>query len=146
MSVVVMKGKKFIDKNMASGQKDYRPEQMKTTKVLRTEFPDLDVRQEYRVSYLKIDGHGVAPAVLDIAIMNPKIAIRMMGEIHQGSKRVRMKDQYQMYALEEAGWKVIDMIKDEFPAVWSKSKKEDKLNEAKQEILDMLKSEKVGFM
>ena len=70
----------------------------------------------------------------------------MMGEIHQGSKRVRMKDQYQMYALEEAGWKVIDMIKDEFPAVWSKSKKEDKLNEAKKEILDMLESEKVGFM
>ena len=53
-----MKGKKFIDKNMASGQKDYRPEQMKTTKVLRTEFPDLDIRQEYMVSYLKIDGHG----------------------------------------------------------------------------------------
>ena len=95
-----MKGKKFIDKNMASGQKDYRPEQMKTTKVLRMEFPDLDIRQEYRVSCLKIDGHGVAPAVLDIAILNPKIAIRMMGEIHQGSKRVRMKDQYQMYALE----------------------------------------------
>ena len=38
------------------------------------------------------------------------------------------------------------MIKDEFPAVWSKSKKEDKLNEAKKEILDMLESEKVGFM
>ena len=64
-----MKGKKFIDKNMASGQKDYRPEQMKTTKVLRTEFPDLDIRQEHRVSYLEIDGHRVAPAVLDIAIM-----------------------------------------------------------------------------
>ena len=146
VSVVVLKGKKFIDKNMASGQKDYRPEQMKTTKGLRTEFPDLDIRQEYRVSYLKIDGHGVAPAVLDIAILNPKLAIRMMGEIHQGAKRVRMKDQYHMYALEEAGWKVIDLIKDEFPAVWSKSKKEDKLNEAKKEILDMLESEKVGFM
>ena len=70
----------------------------------------------------------------------------MMGEIHQGSKRVRMKDQYQMYALEHAGWKVIDMIKDEFPAVWNRSKKNNKLNEAKEEILTMLKSENIANM
>tara|TARA_B100000745_G_scaffold285553_1_gene220867 strand:+ start:421 stop:846 length:426 start_codon:yes stop_codon:yes gene_type:complete len=141
-----MKGKVFIDRNMAKGQKDYRPEQMKTTKILRDEFPKLDIRQEHLVNNLEIDGHKVAPAILDIAIISPKIAIRMMGEIHQGSKRVRMKDQYQMYALENAGWKVIDMIKDEFPAVWNRSKKDDKLNEAKEEILTMLKSENIANM
>jgi hypothetical protein len=75
-----------------------------------------------------------------------KVAIRMMGEIHQWSKKSRVKDQYQLYALEEAGWQVIDFIKDEFPAVWNRSKKEVKLNEAKKEVLDKLRKEKVAFL
>ena len=51
-----------------------------------------------------------------------------------------------MYALEEAGGTVIDFIKDEFPAVWNRSKKEEKLNEAKNEVLDRLRKEKIAFM
>ena len=141
-----MKGKPFIDKNMNVGMKDYRPEQMKVQKILHEEFPELEIRLEYSVGGLKIDGHPCASAVLDIAVLGYKVAIRMMGEIHQWSKKSRVKDQYQMYALEEAGWTVIDFIKDEFPAVWNRSKKEVKLNEAKKEVLDKLRKEKVAFL
>lgn len=141
-----MKGKPFIDKNMNVGMKDYRPEQMKVQKILHEEFPELEIRLEYSVGGLKIDGHPCASAVLDIAVLGYKVAIRMMGEIHQWSKKSRVKDQYQMYALEEAGWTVIDFIKDEFPAVWNRSKKEEKLNEAKNEVLDRLRKEKIAFM
>ena len=141
-----MKGKPFIDKNMNVGMKDYRPEQMKVQKILHEEFPELEIRLEYSVGGLKIDGHPCASAVLDIAVLGYKVAIRMMGEIHQWSKKSRVKDQYQMYALEEAGWTVIDFIKDEFPAVWNRSKKEEKLKEAKNEVLDRLRKEKIAFM
>ena len=141
-----MKGKPFIDKNMNVGMKDYRPEQMKVQKILHEEFPELEIRLEYSVGGLKIDGHPCASAVLDIAVLGYKVAIRMMGEIHQWSKKSRVKDQYQMYALEEAGCTVIDFIKDEFPAVWNRSKKEEKLNEAKNEVLDRLRKEKIAFM
>ena len=41
---------------------------------------------------------------------------------------------------------MIDFIKDEFPAVWNRSKKEVKLNEAKKEVLDKLRKEKVAFL
>ena len=141
-----MKGKPFIDKNMNVGMKDYRPEQMKVQKILHEEFPELEIRLEYSVGGLKIDGHPCAGAVLDIAVLGYKVAIRMMGEIHQWSKKSRVKDQYQMYALEEAGWTVLDFIKDEFPAVWNRSKKEEKLYEAKKEVLDRLGKEKIAFM
>ena len=141
-----MKGKPFIDKNMNVGMKDYRPEQMKVQKILHEEFPELEIRLEYSVGGLKIDGHACAGAVLDIAVLGYKVAIRMMGEIHQWSKKSRVKDQYQMYALEEAGLTVLDIIKDEFPAVWNRSKKEEKLNEAKKEVLDRLGREKIAFM
>ena len=142
----MMKGKGFMDKNMNVGMKDFRPERMKVERILHEEFPDLEIRLEFPVNNLKIDGHPCAGAVLDIAILGYKVAIRMMGEIHQWSKKSRVKDQYQLYALEEAGWQVIDFIKDEFPAVWNKSKKEVKLNEAKKEVLDRLRKEKVAFL
>ena len=94
---VMMKGKGFMDKNMNVGMKDFRPEQMKVERILHEEFPDLEIRLEFPVNNLKIDGHPCAGAVLDIAILGYKVAIRMMGEIHQWSKKSRVKDQYQIF-------------------------------------------------
>ena len=87
------------------GKQD-RPEQIKCAKILRLYFNG--VNTEYRVKGLKIDGRPTKDAVLDIAIVPKKLAIRLHGGIHKGSKKQRDRDDFQEYALEEAGWRSID--------------------------------------
>lgn len=135
-------GNYFINKNMGeSNNTEYRKEQVKTTKILRKLYPELIITQEYEVNNLTLDGTPTNHCVLDIAIPSKKIAIRLMGGIHQISKSRIRKDEFQMYALEEIGWKVIDMIADEYPNLWGKRD----LNDLKciKEVKDMIKNAKL---
>ena len=132
------KGNYFINKNMGeAGNTEYRKEQVKTTHILRNIYPQLQITQEYEVDNLTLDGTPTAHCVLDIAIPSKKIAIRLMGGVHQASKSRIRKDEFQKEALMESGWKVIDMVADEYPNLWGKKD----LNDVNciHEVEDMIK-------
>ena len=136
------KGNYFINKNMGeAGNTEYRKEQVKTTHILRNIYPQLQITQEYEVDNLTLDGTPTAHCVLDIAIPSKKIAIRLMGGVHQASKSRIRKDEFQKEALMESGWKVIDMVADEYPNLWGKKD----LNDVNciQEVEDMIKPAKL---
>ena len=114
--------------------KDYRPEQMRCKKILEN-FLHVSIDTEYRVTNLTIDGYKTKDAILDIAIPKKKLAIRMNGGIHKATKRARDHDENQKYALEEAGWKVIDFFEDEFPLLWD-TKKDIKDEEVINEVIN----------
>lgn len=136
------KGNYFINKNMGeSGNTEYRKEQVKTTHILRNMYPELDIIQEYEVDNLTIDGVPTSHCVLDIAIPSKKIAIRLMGGVHQMSKSRRRKDEFQEEALLENGWMVIDMIADEYPNLWGKKDLND--GECIDEVVEMIKPAKL---
>ena len=139
---IMGKGNYFINKNMGeSGNTEYRKEQVKTTHILRNIYPELDIVQEYEVDNLTIDGIPTSHCVLDIAIPSKKVAIRLMGGIHQMSKSRRRKDEFQEEALLEAGWIVIDMIADEYPNLWGRKDLND--GECINEVIEMIKPAKL---
>jgi very-short-patch-repair endonuclease len=132
----------FINKNMGEAcNTEYRKEQVKTTNILRNIYPQLKIVQEYEVYDLTLDGTPTSHCVLDIAIPSKKIAIRLMGGIHQVSKSRIRKDEFQKESLLESGWKVIDMIADEYPNLWGKKD----LNDVNciREVMDMIKPAKL---
>ena len=136
------KGNYFINKNMGDAcNTEYRKEQVKTTQILRNLYPELSIVQEYEVNKLTLDGIPTAHCVLDIAIPSKKIAIRLMGGIHQVSKSRIRKDEFQKEALMESKWTVIDMIADEYPNLWGKND----LNDVNciREVEDMIKPAKL---
>ncbi len=129
----------WITRNMGEQQNTaYRREQVRCARILRDKLGNSQIRQEYEVRYLKIDGTKAPNAYLDVAIPKKKIAIRLMGEIHLKSGKRKMKDWYQEEALKQAGWKVYDLHKDEFPNLWKdkRSPETDKLS--KDEVLNRL--------
>jgi very-short-patch-repair endonuclease len=108
-----------LKKNFQWGnmQTEYRDEQLLATEILKVLFPkdSYSIRQEEPVEECK--------AVLDIAII-PKsetlkrIAIRMMGEIHEGNRK-KIKDEDQKTMLIQQGWRVYDFWKDRMPNLWN---------------------------
>jgi|TARA_B110001454_G_scaffold154542_1_gene143840 hypothetical protein len=136
------KGNYFINKNMGEAcNTEYRKEQVKTTRILKELYPKLSIVQEYKVDQLTLDGTPTSHCVLDIAIPSKKIAIRLMGGIHQASKSRIRKDDFQKEALIESKWIVIDMIADEYPNLWGKKG----LNDVNciREVTDMIKPAKL---
>lgn len=117
------------------GKQD-RPEQIKCAKILRLYFRG--VNTEYRVKGLKIDGKPTKDAVLDIAIVPNKLAIRLHGGIHKGSSVQRSKDDYQEYALIEAGWRSIDFWEEEMPNLWNETRDENIFKLAEEEVFDRI--------
>ena len=109
------------------GDNQYRAEQMRTKKILMRDFGDC-VHTEYLVKNLSVDGRIEPNALLDIAIVFPptswqrkNIAIRLMGPIHDTSKKQKEKDGWQKIALEQAGWIVIDLYHSKLPILFKKN-------------------------
>ncbi len=129
----------WILRNMGEqGNTEYRREQVRCARILRDKLGNSAVRQEYTLRNLKIDGARAPNAILDIAIPKEKMAIRMMGKIHDKSKKINLKDWYQREALIQAGWVVYDFHEDDFPNLW-KSKRGAEVDQAsKEEVLKAL--------
>ncbi len=111
-----------------------RPEQKFVVDYLKTLFPDWKIQTEYRINDLKIDGKPYRNCILDIAILNKKIAIRLNGGYHRVSGRQGTKDAFQMIALEQMGWRVVDFDDHQMPNLFKKKKNDTTIKLAKDEI------------
>jgi len=128
----------WILRNMGEQQNTaYRREQVRCARILRDRLGVALVKQEYVIKNLKIDGYSAPNAVLDIAIPSEKIAIRLMGEIHNKKKR-SIKDWYQKEALAQAKWAVYDFYKDDFPNLWNPKRSHEVDMASKEEVLRAL--------
>ena len=108
-----------------AGNFENRPEQMLCSNMLREIFPPIyAVFTEYRVHELKeVDEIIPKIAVLDIAVIprgkfGRKVAVRIMGKIHEGRKQ-QLKDEDQKALLEGNGWLVFDFWYDHIPELWT---------------------------
>ncbi len=135
----MMGNSNWILRNMGEqGNTEYRREQVRCARILRDRLGNNAVRQEYTLRNLKIDGERAPNAILDLAIPKEKMAIRMMGKIHDKSKKINLKDWYQREALIQAKWAVYDFHEDDFPNLW-KSKRSQEVDQAsKEEVLKAL--------
>ena len=132
-------GTNWIQRNMGEqGNKEYRREQVRCARILRDKLGNNEIRQEYTVRNLKIDGASAPNCTLDVAIPREKIAIRMMGGIHKKSKKIDLKDWYQGEALAQAGWTVYDFYEDDFPSLWKNKRSPDEDQASKEEVLKAL--------
>ena len=131
-----------IRRNMIKENTEYRPEQMLCTKILRKMLgKKYEVLTEYPVSNL--EPHGgleVKYCQPDIVIINKdrgiKIAIRLMGEIHDKPKK-KIKDQDQKIILMYNGWDVFDFWYNEMPELWNQKKYSEE--DAKKSIIRIIK-------
>jgi len=129
----------WILRNMGEqGNTEYRREQVRCARILRDRLGNGAVRQEYTLRNLKIDGARAPNAILDIAIPKEKMAIRMMGKIHDKSKKINLKDWYQREALIQAGWVVYDFHEDDFPNLWKPKRGAEVDQASKEEVLKAL--------
>jgi len=129
----------WILRNMGEqGNTEYRREQVRCARILRDRLGVALVKQEYVVKNLKIDGASAPNCVLDIAIPSEKIAIRLMGAIHQASKKRGIKDWYQKEALGQAKWAVYDFYADKFPNLWNPKRSHEIDMASKEEVLKAL--------
>ena len=66
----------WITRNMGEQQNTaYRREQVRCARILRDKLGNSQIRQEYEVRYLKIDGTKAPNAYLDVAIPKKKTII-----------------------------------------------------------------------
>ncbi len=129
----------WILRNMGEqGNTEYRREQVRCARILRDKPGNGAIRQEYTLRNLKIDGARAPNAILDIAIPKEKMAIRMMGKIHDKSKKINLKDWYQREALIQAGWVVYDFHEDDFPNLWKPKRSAEVDQASKEEVLKAL--------
>ncbi len=129
----------WILRNMGEqGNTEYRREQVRCARILRDRLGNGAIRQEYTLRNLKIDGARAPNAILDIAIPKEKMAIRMMGKIHDKSKKINLKDWYQREALIQAGWVVYDFHEDDFPNLWKPKRSQEVDQASKEEVLKAL--------
>jgi very-short-patch-repair endonuclease len=129
----------WILRNMGEqGNTEYRREQVRCARILRDRLGNNAVRQEYTLRNLKIDGERAPNAILDLAIPKEKMAIRMMGKIHDKSKKVNLKDWYQREALIQEGWVVYDFHEDDFPNLWKPKRSHEVDQASKEEVLKAL--------
>ncbi len=129
----------WILRNMGEqGNTEYRREQVRCARILRDRLGNNAVRQEYTLKNLQIDGERAPNAILDLAIPKEKIAIRMMGKIHDKSKKINLKDWYQREALIQAKWAVYDFHEDDFPNLWKPKRGAEVDQASKEEVLKAL--------
>jgi len=139
VKVIMMGNSNWILRNMGDQDNtEYRREQVRCARILRDRLGNNAIRQEYVVRNLKIDGASAPNCVLDIAIPKEKIAIRMMGGIHDKSKKRGIKDWYQKEALAQAKWAVYDFHADEFPNLWKPKRSHEVDMASKEEVLRAL--------
>ncbi len=126
----------WILRNMGEQQNtEYRREQVRCARILRDRLGNSAVRQEYTLRNLTIDGERAPNAILDIAIPKEKIAIRLMGKIHDKSQKRNLRDWYQREALIESKWAVYDFHEDDFPNLWKPKRSQEVDQASKEEVL-----------
>ncbi len=86
----------------------YRPEQYFTRDFLAEKYPFLEIKTEFHIKGLTLDGKPYRNCKPDIAVVEKKLIIRINGMYHYKSPRQQLKDEFQKKALEQAGWYVID--------------------------------------
>lgn len=123
----------FIRKNMWDS--GHRPEQLFTRNFLAQLQPTWKIKSEYRISNLTIDGAKARMCVLDIAVPQHKIAIRLNGGYHFSSDKQIGKDEFQREALEQAGWRVIDLDHHMMPNLFKKKKSNETVKLAEEELI-----------
>ena len=117
---------------------DYRQEQMFARDYIAEIHPDWELCLEKPIYDLELDEKPYRNCVLDIAVMNKSIAIRLNGEYHFTSSKQGLKDEFQKEALQQAGWKVVDFNFFNMPNLFKKKKKEETVKLAKEEIVKYL--------
>ena len=131
-----------IRRNMKKENTEYRPEQLLLAKIFRELLgKDYQVYTEYPVSNLKpYESLKVRAAIPDIAIIGKgmKIAVRLMGEIHDSLKK-QIKDEDQKIVLMYNGWKVCDIRYYDYPELWDQKK--HTFDEAKLKMIQTFKLE-----
>ncbi len=136
MTGVNVMANNFARRNMWDS--DYRQEQIFTRDFLAKLYPEWEIKQEYPVKNLTIDGKRARPCILDIAVPKEMIAIRLNGEYHFTSGRQQLKDEFQKEALQQAGWDVLDFDCFKMINLFKKNKKEETVKLAEGEILKQL--------
>lgn len=126
----------FMRRNMS--ESEYRQEQMFVRDFLVKIHPKWKIKLEHKVSGLKLDGKPYRRCILDIAVKDTKLAIRLNGGYHFSSSRQRTKDEFQKEALRQAGWKVIDFDYHKMPNLFKKKKNIETIKLAEKEILEYL--------
>ena len=120
----------FANKNMWDSA--HRPEQMFTVNYLAELNPDWTIKTEFPVKDLEVDGKPYRSCVLDIAI-------RLNGAYHFSSSRQELKDELQKVALEQIGWKVVDLDHHMLPYLFKvKKSSSDKTFKLATEELDFI--------
>lgn len=123
---------RFIRENMS--ESEYRPEQRFTRDYLAKKYRYFEIKSEFSVSNLKIDGKPTRSCILDLAIPEEKMAIRLNGGYHFSSDRQVNKDEFQKIALEQAGWYVIDLNHYMMPNLFNKKTDEETVKLAEKEL------------
>ena len=132
-------GNSFASKNMWDSA--HRPEQLFTVSYLADLNPKWTIKTEYPVKDLSVDGKPYRPCTLDIVVTQPrKIAIRLNGAYHFVSARQELKDELQKVALEQAGWRVVDLDHHMLPYLFKvKKTSSEKTFKLATEELDFIK-------
>jgi very-short-patch-repair endonuclease len=117
-----------IRRNMVEENKDYRDEQILCAKILRELLgEEYEVKLEETVILKPFANLPVKGAIPDIVVLGKgmKIAIRMMGAIHE-KPRKRIKDEDQRLVLMANGWRVMDFWYYDMVELWNPKKYTDK--------------------
>jgi len=120
---------------------DYRPEQIFVRDYLASTNLTWKIVLEYPVKNLKIDGKPYRKCILDIAVPENKLGIRLNGGYHHVSSRQQLKDELQKEALQQIGWKIVDFDSYKMPYLF-KTKYNEKtvklvIEEIKNELGDL---------
>ena len=114
---------------------EYRKEQMLLADMIRVLLPKSNVKLEEPLENLDKVDEIECRCIPDILIEDKRVVIRMMGEIHNKSRRT-LKDEDQKIVLEGNGYTVIDVWFDEYPEFWNpKAYKEDQVIEKAKSLI-----------
>lgn len=130
----------FARKNMWDSE--YRPEQLFVRDYLASNNITLKIILEYPIRNLLLDGKPYRKCILDIAMPEKKIGIRLNGGYHHVSSRQQTKDEFQKEALKQMGWKIVDFDSYKMPYLF-KAKYNDKtvkfvIEEIENEMSDII--------
>jgi len=98
----------------------YTKSELRLATEITTECLDGDpsyLKHQYQVRF-KHSEAGFRFAILDLAIPELKVAIRVMGAVHGMPFSMNAKDQIQLDLLEWDGWDVLDVWHSERPDLW----------------------------
>jgi very-short-patch-repair endonuclease len=103
--------------------KEYTASELKLYRELIVKCMDgigEECKLQYQVDDLEtIEGYPIVRPILDIAVPELKIAVRVMGEVHGMPWAMNAHDEIQKEVLEANGWDVIDVWHSERADLWT---------------------------